>query len=123
MKRDATEISKVIPIPLYGGRVTVHVTRDFEHTLSQVNYEGDLECDACCIYDLSGGANYDLIFKHGRVQHGLIAHEVFHLTMRIMQHINKPYDVNNDEPEAYLNQHITGEIYAFMKQNKVKILR
>lgn len=112
-------MKKRVTIPLYGGSFIIHLTENFEKTLVDVGYGGDLECDAAIIYDSS--RNFDIIFKVDRIQHGLIAHESFHLTMRIMKHINKPYDVCNDEPEAYLIQFITSEIYRFIKANNLTI--
>jgi len=119
----SSTISKHVNIPIYGGSLNIHVTPDaeFDKLLAEVNYEGELECDACCIYNVDGGRCYDLIFKEGRIQHGLIAHECFHLTMRIMKEVNKAYDVSNDEPEAYLIQFLVSTVYEFLKENKKRV--
>lgn len=112
-------MKKRITIPIYGGSFTIHATDNFEKTLSSIGYEGELICDAATVFDTS--RNFDLVFWADRIQHGLIAHEAFHLTMRIMSHINKPYDLHNDEPEAYLIQFIITEIYKFLKANNIPV--
>jgi hypothetical protein len=113
-------VKKSIAIPIYGGRVRVHVTDDMEKTLDEVGYSSDLFCDACVLYSTDDSA-YDLILKRGSVQHGLIAHECFHLTMRIMRGVNKKYDIENDEPEAYLMQFLVTEVYSALRENKVQV--
>jgi hypothetical protein len=114
-------VKKSIAIPIYGGKLTIHVTKNMEKSMVEVGYEGELECDACCFHSTAGKREYDLIFKKDILLHGLIAHEIFHLTMRVMDQIKKPYDIKNDEPEAYLNQYLTTEVYSFLKESEVTV--
>lgn len=114
-------MTKEYPISIYGGVLRIHVTENLEKTLKEIDYDGELECDACCVYNTNGSRMYDLVFIKGRVLHGLIAHECFHLTHRIMKHVNKTYDIDNDEPEAYLIQYLTDTVYSFFKENKIKV--
>ena len=41
-------------------------------------------------------------------EYSTIAHEAFHTTHRIMDHIGMKFDINNHEVFAYLNGHIVG---------------
>jgi len=110
-----------INIPIYGGYLAIHITKDIDKTLRVVDYDGDLVGDAYMVFNLDGTKAYDLIFKHDKIDHGLIAHECFHLTHRIMHDINKTFDFNNDEPEAYLMQFLINSIYDFLSENEIKI--
>ena len=118
----STIASAKADIPLYGGKLFIHVTKDMENTLDEVGFKEELNCDACCLHDVGAtSARYDLIFKKGAITHGVIAHECFHLTHRIMNGINKAYDITNDEPEAYLIHFLVDKVYEFLKDNKIKV--
>jgi len=45
-------------------------------------------------------------------RHGIIAHEVFHATHRIMQYVQQGFDVDNHESFALLNEWITNWVYS-----------
>lgn len=46
---------------------------------------------------------------------GMLAHEIFHATNRILQRVNHPLNWETQEPHAYLLEWITDEIYKRMK--------
>ena len=48
--------------------------------------------------------------------HGLISHEVRHVTNKILDLIGHNVDLLNDEPEAYLSQWVTDSVYTCMKE-------
>lgn len=119
MKEESISIK--ITVPLYFCNLGIHVTKNLEKTLNDVNYDGDLIGDAYCVFDTDITRTYDLVFRYDRMDYGMIAHECFHLTHIIMRDINKRYDVENDEPEAYLIQFLVGAVYDFLKKNKIKL--
>jgi hypothetical protein len=50
--------------------------------------------------------------------HNTIAHEVFHAVMKITE----DRDINDEEAQAWLVGHISGDIYKFLKRKKIEII-
>ena len=57
------------------------------------------------------------IFLTCDATHRTIAHEVFHLTHRILDYRHADYDVEYDEPAAYLCGYLTDLVYGVIDQN------
>jgi hypothetical protein len=68
-----------------------------------------------CSYDDAG--KFGLFFKRGEVDHELIAHEVFHLTVRMLEYceVRIPHG-GNHETHAYLCGYLTTLVYSHLAQ-------
>lgn len=51
------------------------------------------------------------------LSHNTIAHEVFHAVMKITE----DRDIKDEEAQAWLVGHITGDIYKFLKKKVIEI--
>lgn len=65
------------------------------------------------------GNNYAIYFNYSHLDHGTIAHEIFHLTHRIFDSISGKFDINNQEPLAYLCEWLTDWVYAELEKEKL----
>jgi len=67
---------------------------------------------ACVLYS---GSNFALVFEEKEIRrrgHQLIAHEVFHLTHRIMAYVGQRFDQDNNESHALLCEWLTKWVYS-----------
>jgi hypothetical protein len=60
-------------------------------------------------------------FKGVYLSHSLIAHEVLHATLFIMEHIGIKLCSKSDEAYTYLHGYIIGELYKKLEQDGRKI--
>lgn len=61
---------------------------------------------------------YILLIDYKYLTHNTIAHEVFHAVMKITE----DRDINDEEAQAWLVGHISGDIYKFLKRKKIEII-
>ncbi len=73
---------------------------------------------ACVSY---AGAKMGIFFEREELCHELIAHEVFHATLRVFEHIGHHTTPDGSEPAAYLAGWITERIYTDLAAMKVPI--
>jgi hypothetical protein len=96
-------------LPIYGARIQLIVTDDIlSERRAQEHLFGPIEgtCyDALCSY--SGGHNFALFFEPNALTHRIIAHEIFHLTHRILEWVGVPF--KSDNHEAFTA--VTGELH------------
>ena len=59
---------------------------------------------------------YSLMFERGNLRPRHVAHELFHITARIMQFHSVAYDPDNHEAFAYLNDWLTEWVYQSLKR-------
>ena len=60
---------------------------------------------------------YFLFIDVKYLSHNTIAHEVFHAVMKITE----DRDIKDEEAQAWLVGHITGDIYKFLKKKVIEI--
>lgn len=105
----------MLRIPLYDARVWVVIGADLKaerDRLTGILGESDLEnFHALCVHTTCG--RFGIFLPRG-VDRSTIAHEVFHLTHRIMEWANCSFDSGHHEQGAllcgYLSELIDGEI-------------
>lgn len=56
------------------------------------------------------------IFVRSKTDAGVIAHESIHIANYIFKHANIEFDINNDEPYAYLMGWVVEEIHKAIKK-------
>lgn len=99
------DIKKHFPIPIYGGWLTVIMTKeeDLTNTVKR-HYKnwGDDAVDAeGLILDFKGDRTYPMVF-HDNATAGVIVHEASHVTNRIFRDIGAKPTWENDEHYAYM---------------------
>jgi hypothetical protein len=116
-------VVKNLVIPIYGGRIHIIVSQDFEKDLPDLSKKYDRGLF---------GERFDYVgFTTYRQNHYLfvlniknipkkdyeaelvntITHECFHLVSFISKRVGLKPDVDNDEQHAYLGGYLAGEIY------------
>jgi hypothetical protein len=61
---------------------------------------------------------YILLIDIRYLTHNTIAHEVFHAVMKITE----DRDIEDEEAQAWLIGHISGDIYKFLNNKKIEVL-
>ena len=61
--------------------------------------------------------SYFLLFHKDFLTHNTIAHELFHAAVRVTE----DRDITDEEAQAWLAGHLTGEIYKFFEKKKLNI--
>lgn len=110
-------------VPIYENAVTLIVTDDIQkernkHRRRFGDYQVDPQCEGLVS---SSGGYYLLLLKPRDCTHGQIAHEIFHLTHRIMEWTGDRFDDDHSEPAAYLVQWLTKRVYGQLKRWGVKV--
>lgn len=110
-------------LPIYAGRVIFVVCTDIVKTRSRYSatfgpYDAST-CAALSCYDHKG--KFAIFLKGHAVTHELVAHEIFHLTHRIMEYCGHEITEHHHEPHAYLCGFLSERLYAKLKQWKVVV--
>lgn len=110
---------------LYPGTVILRVGKSVREerekensTLGEFERQGNGDWYGLCCWD--GGGNFGVFFNY-RLDHGIIAHELFHLTSHILQFAEVRFDCHNHEAFTYLNQYLTNWTYERLAKAKIKI--
>jgi hypothetical protein len=105
-------------IPIYDANLVIVVARDiyserqkFDEIFGPIG--GD-DFSALCSYTATG--EFGLFFTPKYFDHNRIAHEVFHLTHRILDWANVNFDRNNHEAAALLCGYLTELVYGVYKK-------
>ncbi|HUX58706.1 MAG TPA: hypothetical protein VMV77_17175 [Bacteroidales bacterium] len=120
-------IKKNIKVPLYPVRLTIifydNITEVIKKCYLLKGQENWLAGQMAGVFVVSASGEYRrtiVLFKMNdpELTHGIIAHEAYHATVKILQIIGQTQDPNNNETEAYLINWITDQIYDLIKKNK-----
>jgi hypothetical protein len=113
--------NKTINIELYGCKLKFTVTDDITSEVSKLFKKNKIND----VFD--GGAEgimisfemdcYNLIIDEECLSHNTIAHEIYHVVVRITEDRN----INDEESQAWLCGNITEVIYKFLESKKLKI--
>lgn len=102
-------MNKLFHIPIYDCQVRLVVAKNIERERKKYDHlfgESNLtDCDALC--SSSGGHNFALFFSTKASRNmEVIAHEVFHLTHRILDWTNSNFDKEHHEQGALLHGYL-----------------
>jgi hypothetical protein len=78
------------------------------------------DADAMCVYEPEP-FTVSLMLRRETLTHNMIAHEIFHATHHIMEHIEHHLTAADHEPHAYLCGYLTKLVYACLKKHRVLI--
>jgi hypothetical protein len=110
---------KSIKIPIYKGYIVIIISNSVQLVNEQFPYL-DVKEEIYASTFSSQFKRYPsafilLNFNHDeKLDHGVIAHEVFHASNIIMKDRQLLPDVDNDESQAYLIQWISNQVYDFI---------
>lgn len=109
-------------IPLFPAMLKLVVADGVEPARALFNKEFGV----CCHEDYSAlttysGKRFGLFFKSDRLEHDYIAHEVFHVTHRILERVGVVFTAENHEPFSYLCGWITKWVYAEIAAKGLKV--
>ena len=111
-----------INIPIYGGVIYLSVSDDplVERRKHDDKFGMCLvtSCNALASSSDCGG-QFALFFKKDFFTHGIIAHEIFHLTHRILDARSLNFTMSHQESHAYLCEWITDWVYKTLKANNI----
>lgn len=124
-KRKGSHLSKSVTIPLYGARFVLVVADDV--TAARACYDKEFGT-----HDEPDDASEALTFvtwphggiflpRNGKLSHGIIGHEVMHLTNFLMSRVGATPDLHNTEPHCYLCQWITDHVYRQLRAWRVRV--
>ena len=104
---------KKIHVPIYDVDLVVVVTDDIPAAYKR---EFGVQIDdlhaACLGYS---GRKFGLFFEPKFKRRGIIAHEIFHLTHRILEKCTCNFDAGHHEPGAYLCEYLTEKVHAILE--------
>jgi hypothetical protein len=118
------ELTRETAIPLYGFHFILSVSRDIHKSISKYShlFGDDIPEDVCaggmCV---SSDGAFALFFDIEYLNHGVIAHEIFHACHDILRFTGEEYHEENQEPYAYLCQWITDWVYKNIKKAKISL--
>lgn len=111
----------LIKIPIYNGILHLFDCKDSREALKEIKGE---ECDeedsvACLFWDHSRNpGNWWLCIDLQDSSEGLLVHELFHATHRILEYFDVQFMSNNHEPFAYLIEYLFNESIKIKKRNE-----
>jgi len=116
---------KVVKVPLYFTQLVILLSDDIERIRKELPpMEEEEEVFAHCLYHHIKDKSAIFILlnpKHKYWEdrmHGIIAHEVLHASCFVFYKAGISPDVNNDEPQAYLVEWMTQEVYKVIDEAK-----
>lgn len=102
-------------VPIYSDRLLLVVTDDVSASrIARNNLFGSDNqdyggCPGLCCYS---GYNFGLFFERRNLCHDVIAHEIFHVTHRILERHSVDFGISNHEPFSTLCGWITSLVYS-----------
>lgn len=125
-------VTKLSKIPIYGTNLHIVITEDFMADIEEINkkyFNKFSEEDNVLGFSQQRGGSTLIIINVGKHKKlfkkvyeveliATIAHEAVHACNQIFNLIGATLDSNNDEPQAYLVDHIVKEIYKSYLKHK-----
>ena len=121
------ELSKIHPIEIYGIWLEVVVCDNFNIACSKpervkrLGRPNQIDITDATALAACNKRDFCIYLRRGFIQHELIAHEVFHTTIHMLDWINQMIDPNNHEHAAHLNGYLTDLVYNDLHNWKIQI--
>ena len=105
-------------VPLYGAVVYVVVSKDICKARKKYNklFGGILDGDCAALCSYSSNGNFGLFFDSNALTLTKVAHEVFHLTHRIMDWAGCNFDPAHHEQGALLHGWLMNKVNSIIRQ-------
>ena len=118
------DVNQTICVPIYRAWFTLSVTNDVvaaRKAKSDV-FGPYLLGEAKALASCNDKGDFGLFFSFEDLTHGIIAHEIFHLTHRIMDDVRGKFDIDNQEPHAYLCEWLTTWVYFQLQEHGITLI-
>jgi len=119
-----SQFKEQVAIPLYGSWLTLDVSNNPIQSRSKYKQFGPIQkggyVDGIASYNSNG--DFALFFSGKKLRQGVITHEVFHITHRILDFHGVKFSPDNHEAHAYLCGWIAQWVDFQLKKHKIKIL-
>jgi hypothetical protein len=115
-------ITKKIDFPTYNCKLSIQIVDNVKQSVTKLykkykikmedneeEFEGCVVSPDFTVYHLFLGKDY--------VTHNTIAHEIFH----VAKAITEDRGIMEEEAQAWLTGHITGELYKFLEKKKIEV--
>ena len=116
------KISKKLKIPTYNCVVNFIITDDVTSLVNKIYKKeklnetfSDTVEGIVLTFDID---TYHLIISSQYLSHNTLAHEIYHTAVKITEE----RDVTDEEAQAWVAGHITGEIYKFIQKKELTII-
>ena len=96
-------MKKILSIPIYDIQIQLQVTKHFGEAVCDAGWDGPVCGGAVVLHYPDSPGIYSVIFEKGCTTPGVIAHEAYHLTRKIMFYLDLVDTPTNQETGAYLN--------------------
>jgi hypothetical protein len=113
-------------VDLYSCGVTLNISDNiqkahhrYEKKFGEWELAGDATVESCACFGLN---EYGIFFRWSRVTHSALAHEIFHISRKIL--FDRSVGLADDEicePLAYLIDFVTQKVYHILKKNHIAI--
>lgn len=107
----------IIPIPIYNGTLQLVDCEDTGKALKEIHgddYKEEGDSVACLFWDHEKyPGNWWLCIDLKNCSLGILVHELFHSTHRILEYFDVEFMTNNHEPFAYLIEYLFNECIKF----------
>ena len=114
-------IRKTLIIPIYDCHCDVVITEDFDEAVLEAGYQKPvIGSGGITLHYPDAPSNFVVIMHPTWTSPGNIAHEALHLAGKIMQCVDIKYDIDNDEPMAYLIGFIVDGIHQIIDAGEAK---
>lgn len=115
----------IIPIPIYNGTLHLVDCKDTKEALMEIkgdDYNEDDDSEACLFWNHeSKSANWWLCIDLQDSKLGILVHELFHATHRILEYFGIEFTSKNHEPFAYLIEYLYNECIKIKLKKKQSV--
>ena len=96
-------MKKTLTIPIYDATIQLHVTKDLPKAAMNAGYDGEVgDSGGIVLHYPDYSRVYTIILNKDHLSPGIIAHEAYHLTKKIMNTFDLVDTKDNHETGAYL---------------------
>lgn len=120
--KELKAVIKEFDIPIYN--LTVHIIispsavesrNELSETMEWEVFDGTAQALVSWNHNAKPGHFY--VFLETGVNLGVLVHELFHLTHRMLEYVGVEFSTNNHEPFAYMNEYVIRNSIDIVKPN------
>lgn len=109
------KIKAELSVPIFHVAVVLIACEDIHEERAKANKTyGQMKGDCSALCSRGDGGDFGLFFDARVVTHSIIAHEVLHLTLWILEYCQVKVTSKNDETAAYLCGYLTEWVYRHL---------
>lgn len=112
-----------VKVPIYNTHANLCVVKEMEDMQYYLDKKVQGTIDVLgadgCVFDIytTNGMEYYIVFVESRLSHNLVAHEIYHLGVKITTDVN----IIDEESTAWLIGFLTENVYKVLQKKEFKI--